>query len=280
MEIQRVGSREKKCENVFPKLRSLTLVDGHVQEMGTINALHLGELGELDGERGGMRLLDAAEHHPDAPTPGRRRPDVVERRDEIDVVVEREHVPGRTEAVVHLVEAETTPVRQRHCAVVQRRHVVLLDAAHPAREPSGNRLLRLPYRADHLRQRGLPDGPAGPRGARQEYAVAVVALHRRQHAAEKVPRAGGKGHPDLGVVGERRRQRQRAALEHHGRHRVKGGAHLPHRCRGSLLELVLHARDALRRDVGHLGHEPELRELPRQRAWRVWDRVAVPHRSH
>nr|BAJ91843.1 predicted protein [Hordeum vulgare subsp. vulgare] len=246
-----------------------------------MNALHhLGELGELDGESGGMRLLDAAEHHPDASTPGRRRPDVVELQGEVVVVVQRGHVPWRAEAVVHLVEAETSPVRQRHRAVVQRRHVVLIDTAHPTCEPSRNRLLRLPYRADHLRQRRLPDGLACPGNARQEHAVAVVALHRRQHAAEKVPRAGGEGHPYLGVVWERRRQRQRAALEHDGRHRVEGGANLPRRCRRSLLALVLDARDALRRDVGHLGHEPELGDLSRQRAWRVWDRVAAPHRSH
>ncbi|BAS73158.1 Os01g0615250, partial [Oryza sativa Japonica Group] len=243
----------------------------------------LGELGELVGEGGGVRLLDAAEHEADAAL-GRRRPEVDHRRDDVDVVVEREHVPGLAEPVVHLVEPHAAPVRHRHRPVVQR-HVVVVAAAaaaEPVREPRRERLLRLPHHAHHLRQRRAPHRAAVTGDPHRVHAVAVVPVHRRENAGEQVPRAGGEPEADLGVVGERRRG-ERAAPEHHGGHGVEGGAGLAAARRGGA-EVLLDPRDGLRRDVHHLGHEVERRERRRRPARRglrrVGDRVAVPHRGH
>jgi hypothetical protein len=210
------------------------------------------------GERSLVRLLDAAQHESDA-TPGGGGLEIDHRREDVNVVVEREHVPRLAEAVVHLVEPDAAPVGDRHGAVVQR-HVNRAASASLA-----SRITATASASDAARMTLLVR--LTPTGYTR--AVAVVSVHRREHALEQVPRASREAQPDLGGVGKPRCLR--AALEQQRRDGVEGGAGLS----GGVPELVLDARDALGGDLVHLGHEAERRER-RRLLGRVLDRVTGP----
>jgi hypothetical protein len=117
------------------------------------------------GERSLVRLLDAAQHESDA-TPGGGGLEIDHRREDVNVVVEREHVPRLAEAVVHLVEPDAAPVGDRHGAVVQR---------HVNRAASAS--LGLPHHGHRLRQRRRAHDLAGPIDARRVHARSCRSTH-------------------------------------------------------------------------------------------------------